>query len=378
MLPFLRFPDERLIDIVLTTADGLCSIIVWTHQILGLSILVKDFNSQKEGEHHFRSSSSYESVTITIDKSQCPSITLLSPSNHETFETLFKMKLEIDEEEIRAIYKEPARGYGKRAFNHKLGLTEDWEAISREMALVTTAFAICVSRHLHVAHPYEGLFFNDYTDNDANIQDSTGNHFSTDNSKSEEHKYLKVEVTERAIFEAAYSIFDDPKLQKKTIDDYVTKYQGLPLYYIKSAPKQICAIAEGWDNDEGAWPMVCVHAIYLCTLILAFAHVSSLSTTSEFPICQRPEILAASRLSREIAKWDGKGVLQVEEDVWFEIIALLMVGRTGETNLSGTSLVSQQEWSVIMNTFGRADPSYICKFQRYRRALVDMLKVRPV
>jgi hypothetical protein len=118
-----------------------------------------------------------------------------------------------------------------------------------------------------------------------------------------------------------------------------------------ASPEDAASIAE--------WPRLRLMAMQLSTLILAFAHVSDLHAASGLPLCQFPHLLSGTDLSKQIATWDGSKPLQIKSNVWFEIIVQLTVSHTTETSFETTSLISARGWSIFLNTFGDADPSYI-------------------
>jgi hypothetical protein len=146
MLPLVQhFPEDRLID--LRTKYGICSIVVWAHSILGLSVSVR-LNSSARGDT-YRFGPSPATVFIdTYERSQGPSVTLLSASDKRK---LFTISSVPDDENIDATLKGPARGYGSRIFDRVVALEDGREKLINEMALITTAFSICISRHLSIA-----------------------------------------------------------------------------------------------------------------------------------------------------------------------------------------------------------------------------------
>jgi hypothetical protein len=146
MLPLAQhFPEDRLID--LRTKYGVCSVVVWAHSILGLSVSVR-LKSSARGDTYRFGPSPATVIIDTYERSQGPSITLLSASDKRN---VFTMSPEPDDENIDATLKGPAQGYGSRVFDHVVALEDGREKLIDEMALVTTAMAICISRHLSIA-----------------------------------------------------------------------------------------------------------------------------------------------------------------------------------------------------------------------------------
>jgi hypothetical protein len=345
MLPLVQhFPEDRLID--LRTKYGVCSIVVWAHSILGLSVSVR-LNSSARGET-YRFGPSPATVFIdTYERSQGPSITLLSASDKRK---LFTISPQLDDENIDATFKGPARGYGSRIFDRTIALEDGREKLINEMALITTAFAICISRHLSIAIAPDSS--KRYANNSATFSDA-------DVASEDTTTYhLEYGVLERSICKAADLLFYDRKLNKKALNDYVMKYADRALCSLEKPPQSISTIIEDWPRNEGIWSDLCFTATQLGVLILAFTHVANLEDCSDFPICEHQQLLSNSELLRNVARWDGSSPLRIYHDVWFATVALLIVGQTGKTDLQATSLISERGWSMYMSTFGDSDPSY--------------------
>lgn len=93
-----HFPEERSVD--LRTKHGVCSIKVWAHSILGLSVSVR-VNSPARGDT-YRFGPSPATVFIdTYERAHGPSITMLSASDKSK---LFINKPERDDENIDATF----------------------------------------------------------------------------------------------------------------------------------------------------------------------------------------------------------------------------------------------------------------------------------
>ena len=353
MLPLVQhFPADRLID--LRTKYGVCSIVVWAHSILGLSVSVR-VNSSARGDT-YRFGPSPATVFIdTYERSQGPSVTLLSASDKRK---LFTMSPEPDDENIDATFKGPARGYGSRIFDQTVALEDGREKLINEMSLITTAFAICISRHLSIAIAPDST--KRYTNDGATFSDAdVASEIMRDPLIEDNATYhLEYGVSERSICKAADLLFYDHKLNKKAINHYVLKYADRGLCNLEEPPQSISAVIEDWPRNEGIWSDICSTATKLSVLILAFTHVANLEDCSEFPICECHHLLSKSELLRNVARWDGSSPLRIYHDVWFATMALLIVGQTGKTDLQETSLISERGWSMYMSTFGDSDPSY--------------------
>jgi hypothetical protein len=333
ILPLVQhFPEDR--HIYLETDNGVCSIVTWVHHILGLSVLVRLHSNGKFVEYRFGSS---EVVIIDVRSDELSlspssgqilttgsSITLLSSSDKET---LFKMVADPDENKINATFKRPAYRYGSDIIDRSLPLQDGREKVAAEMEAIVTAFAICISRALYTP----GLVF-------------------------------PYEVSEFRIYESASLPFANRKMKKKKVGEYVAKYSERALYKLP-APGGIYAIIEDWpealEEDTEVWPDLRLRARLLSILFLAFAHVSDLPAASDLPLCQFLHLLSGCDLDNQVAQWDGSSQLQIKSNAWLEILAQLMIGHKDEVSHETTSLVCATGWSVFLNTFGDADPSFI-------------------
>lgn len=332
-----HFPEDRLIYI--ETPSGVCNIVAWAHIILGLSVVVHVERGADSKEYRFGTPS--EQVIISCPQAVVPSITLMSA---DTKESLFKIVQEPDEDEIDATAKISARGYATRAFDKLVPTESGRENVITEMAFITTAFAICVSRCLHYARPVK----------------------TQEALEGRERKFIKYNPSESAIYEAASLLFDINKLNRKKLEDYVSLYTNRSLYLQEPTPRPITLLVQDWNAKDEVWPYLCFAASQLCILILAFAHVINLAGCEAFEMCEHHGLLARSELSIDLATWDGKSPLQIREDVWFEAIALLLVGHTVDSDFSEVSLLSNWGWSIYVSTFANSDPSYIRKLSRHK------------
>jgi len=346
MLPLVQhFPEDRLIYI--ETGTGVCSIVAWAHVILGLSVVVNssdDFLHQDSKEYRF--GTSHEQLTIFRPIAINPSITLLSAA---TKDALLKFTEEPDEEEITSTAKISALGYGTKILNFQIYWEDGRENLISEISYVTTAFAICVSRSLVISR----------SERDCRRHNLKGSEYV----ESGLTEFVRYKVSEDRIYEAACFIFGNNKLKRKKIEDYVVKYTERPIYGMET-PSAISAIVSDWPakRKDRVWSDSCLTAAQLCVLVLAFAHVVDLEACSKFEMCQFPSLLATSELSTELAKWDGKAFLPIRHLVWFEVIALLLVGHTETIEDDRVCLFSNWGWSIYINTLGTPDPSSIGMF----------------
>jgi hypothetical protein len=255
MLPLVQhFLEDRLID--LRTKYGVCSIVVWAHSILGLSVSVR-LNSSARGDT-YRFGPSPATVFInTYERSEGLLVTLLSALDKRK---LFTMSLEPDGENIDATFKGPARGYGSRIFDQTVALEDGREKLISEMTLITTVFAICISRHLSIAIEPDSI--KRYTKDGATFSgaDVASEIMRDPIIEDSATHYLEYGVSELSICKVADLLFYGYKLNKKAINHYVMKYADRALCNLEEPPQSISTVIEDWPRNEGVWSDICFTA----------------------------------------------------------------------------------------------------------------------
>jgi hypothetical protein len=96
----------------------------------------------------------------------------------------------------------------------------------------------------------------------------------------------------------------------------------------------------------------------ISVLILAFSNVADLTACDDFLLTGFPTPVARSEVVHRISSWNGKSQIPVSENVWLEVIVLMMAGYRQTFDPRGVSLISNRGWSVYVDTFGDPDPSY--------------------
>jgi len=348
MLPLVQhFPEERLIHI--ETNHGACAIITWVHHLLGLPVLVRLHHDQGFVEQYPFGSSEVIIINIGSNlkptilpsgesefRNGPPTITLLESSDNET---LFRMVGEPDEDIIDATFMTPACGYGTKILNAAISLEDGRDQITTEMTHIATASAVCISKMLVI--------------NGVGLGSP-----------------LPYKVPKYRIYEAASLLFDGINISQKKVDQYIVDYPDEALFRLPK-PKDISEwIQHSLDGGNCASPedifsnvkcsKLCCIAIQLSILILAFANVSDIHACSDLPLTRFPNLLCSNYLWRQIDKGGRSNLIYVESDVWLEIIIQLTIGHKSELSFgTENSLISARGWSIFLNTFGNADPSYL-------------------
>lgn len=314
----LSLPENRLIHI--EDDQGICPLCVWAHHVLGLTVLVKLPRGVEVTLGH-------GTKQVVIDcNSDDAIVTLLESDKGDVLITI-----EPDGEgfPINAIYKIPAKGYGRALLLNE----SPNRSIAEEMMLVTAAFAIVASRHLVVG---------EYGTPD----------FSTTS---------RVRTNDNTIIEAAQFIFNDPRIDKEKIDPYVFAYGGgQPLDDTVEAPSSIAAYRRSNRGhvDILTWSDLLSTCRTLSIAILAFTYVRHRDSCESLPLGSHNS-LRRHKLVSQLHKWDGKSDMVLADDMWISVMWLLMTGHEHDEFHDMTCLVSDHGWSVFLSTFGEADPAYV-------------------
>ncbi|KAH6672313.1 hypothetical protein B0J14DRAFT_70826 [Halenospora varia] len=236
---------------------------------------------------------------------------------------------------------------------------------------------MCIVDHLHVATSSvalrEGLssavlgaedFVDDWNQpqpGDADYSDQ-----ASERDSDEDTDPIMYKVSKERVLSAARMLFEDRRIKSESIDEYTKFYGTGSVYSDEGPPRAIASILEEWTEEDGIrnensyWPNLYLVARQLATLILAVAHITDLEASAGLPLCESLDLLAQSHLLMYVSSWNGQSLIGIQEDVWFEIIALLMVGHSGKgVDLQTTSLLSDRGWSVYVNTFGDADAAFL-------------------
>jgi hypothetical protein len=372
MLPLAQhFPENHYI--VIETSQGVCSIVVWAYLLLGLRVLVRLHSDSSESSctefrfppHQQQPEQMLLDVVVNPNPykkfwgSQEPTVVLLSTS---TREELIKLKADQDDQPIDSSITRPARGIANYFLDKATPQRTGRERIMQEMRLISCWMALCVA-HILVMKPPDGQAEILYEAKRI-ASDSDSDDDAEDSGLSPYH----ISVTR--IIDASRLLFDtnDRKSPLNIIEQYASSYKGRKLLEVEEPPQCIIAIFEKWDRDsktqvnQRIWPQLRYTALKLSILILAFAHVTDIDQCCDLPLYELDNLLGRSSLFEEVKKWNGTRHITVKVDVWLEILSLMIIGHVGDDiafrfDLQKTCLVSNQGWSLYINTFGDSDPA---------------------
>jgi len=154
-----------------------------------------------------------------------------------------------------------------------------------------------------------------------------------------------------SIIVAAQLIFDDRKLTARSVEAYSRAYSETNLYSVQPT-KNVRAASELQNYHTDTWVDILLPAARnLSVLVLAFTYAVDLEACSGLLSNYKIDILDNETLVRQIRAWDGKYPIVIQNEIWFDKLATLMIGHTDSITpefLASTSLPSDRGWSVFM------------------------------
>jgi hypothetical protein len=349
MLPMVQsLPEDRYI--LVQTHDGIVTLLVWAHLILGLTVLVK-FQTMREPGIERKFGDGQDQLCIVVDPSILqPSITLMESKSKENYITL---QPDPGEDKIEGLIRHPVRSFGTRmlyaGFQH-----DSADIIVEELKNMATAFALIIAENAVQAG-----------DGTIPAQESSieNPHNQYGRWKWSVARDAKCHISKQKILEAAKLLFDDERLQKAAIEDCTILYRRQPLVNVQP-PKsvQLAFKTVGIDETTGAaviWEDLLSATRTLAILILALSQVQDLAFCANLPLCFRD--LSDHPIISQLHKWDGKSPLRLAEDAWLEAIGSLMAcdERSQEEVTYSLSMLSDRGWTICLATIGVMDPSHL-------------------
>jgi hypothetical protein len=356
MLPMVqRFPEEHMVQI--QTSDrhdpGICSIAVWAHHVLGLTVAINGrLRPEAKGTKEtirFGPESVHVQVHINIidDPHFQTSITLMSASPRSLGEPLFSIEPDPGETGIDSSYTISARGYATKKLEDAWvsGSTtrEGIDATLSELSLISCGLAI---------HLAKSLYMTPILDSD--------NNFSEDmfyQSQKFKDCLIPFRYSEDSILNAAALLFDVTEFQAKEVEQYAVV---IPSF--ECAPLTIQVALRQSKRAEDLWSELYSTASLLSILIVAFSQVRDLAACENLPLHWYTDGLDGIPLFIAHKNWDGLCKLAVAPNTWLKVFAALLDCDYDDEE-SGTrnsvALISRRGWSVYVNTFGDMDSSSV-------------------
>ena len=357
MFPAVQtLPSDRLIHIQIPVGEnlesGTSTLVVWAHQVLGLTVLVRRSTNNGQSKKNIRfGGSDSEQVFIeevTADDEAC--IVLLDAQK----EHLLTIKAEPDAESelIGAVRRIPAKGWGNALLADELGHLHSYRrqsmAVFEDLQNVTSAFAFIIAKSL----------VKDDSDRDHDK-----------NKPTNFRRPMAYHVDEQRVLQASRFLFDNPHISRGTIDRYAAQYsfqalnQGLPHPPALAATQRADVPAEKHEVIvEDEWTITCDSARALAVFLLALANVVDLQDCEDlmFAGCAFSSIRAHT-LVQQLDEWNGRDTLRIPDDAWLQAVAIPLLGHQEHVwslPWGKVCLICDRRWSAWVSTFGDLDPAY--------------------
>lgn len=357
MFPMVQtLSNDRFIHIQIPVGNelesGVCTLVVWAHHVLDLTVLVQRGGKNGQSADIIRfGNSSQEQVLIeevTADDDAC---IILLDSDKEHLLTI-KPDPEAEYNLIGSVNRIAARGWGIAVLEDSLRIPQtNTKAIVEELQIVTSAFAFIIAKNL-------------IKDVSETRLDST-----VDGDLKTCRSPIVYNVDERCLLRASRFLFDNPRIRQGEINSYMVQYSSKPLDANLLQPAALESVTRAnvaeknrdWRvKDE--WDILCRSLRHLSIFLIAFAHVLNLVECQDlmFSGVAFSEIFEHG-LATQLEEWNGTDSLRVTDDSWLKAIAVPLLGhRTKVWTLpwEKVCLVSERGWSALISTFGDTDPAY--------------------
>lgn len=371
LLPLVqRFPEEHFLHI--QTGSGVCSLIVWMHSVLGLSVLVKGSKhpGMRTRESVFGSDPN-RNVTIDIDPdTDKDTITLLSCTSNEP---LFQLEARHLDSSCPT-YKRPARGSLKYVLENFFSTYEGKGALVEDLSEFICALAI----HASTMHASNEIYA-------ASPKSSSPKPSRTVRLSNEAQIRVSGKSIPQRTMDAAHMLLCDFR-ETGRVEQYF-RLLSHNLISLKNPPENIAQHFSWIEKESAEYPWKMYSQSSLMSLVLrlsgvvqAFAHVTDIETAGDLPVYAKYCVFR-KEWEDMFCKYYNEShptkVLETRDGIWFRIIAELMQGH-GEVDhgLRNKSephggydqcLFSNRGWSLFVNTLGDSKLAFSGKHLRRKR-----------
>ena len=294
MFPMVQsLPEDRVAYIQILMQDGeidpgICSLVVWAHNVLDLTVLVKKNQRREYGlrkDVRFGGASSDQVIIEEISPDDDPAISLLDPL-HEKLLTI-KPDPETGTSLIGSVQRVPARGWGTALITDSVAHLYDHESkykmAMRELQVICCAFALMIATH---------LFRDDSERLDLKQQSYASEGFPQQTSD------IPCYTDPLKIFVVANVLFEDARIMEKDVHPYLIAYSskvlgppGIPVPITFAAASKAQNFSEVETADH--WDIICRCLRQTSVCLIAFAHVLCVgefdSMVFLWSSCQRSE-----------------------------------------------------------------------------------------
>ncbi|KAL8926241.1 MAG: hypothetical protein Q9172_001883 [Xanthocarpia lactea] len=350
-------PEDRFI--VVENQTGLIPIVIWAHYILGLTVHVRN---SPDGNIAF---GPFGTPQVIIQWSNTFSVdTVGSLSTYPTWESsptiqLFDaqmhpvLKTEPNDDESAKIEGQEChrlRGYGttflRRLFNSKILIADD-DPIYVDTAILSVSIAIALTRVMR---------------RDAITTYDLQYRLANDDDLSQ-HFYINSEPWR--LFDSSNLLLSGIKLDKTKINEYLENLNGKRIDDSIPITTRIREYLEdisesSTDNISQSKGYFLAELKALASWIISFAQVVDIGSCADLPLRIAPIWMM---YCTGVLDWDGLTPIDVEADVWFNLIMKMMRKvATGDSSIvkpGGLFLTCHQGWSLFHSAVGDQDPGEI-------------------
>ncbi|MCJ1262295.1 hypothetical protein MMC22_002165 [Lobaria immixta] len=358
MFPMAQtLPNDRFIHIQIPVGDklesGVCTLVVWAHHVLDLTVLVR--RGRKGGK--FTTSvrfgqSGPEHVVIEEVAPEDDACIILLDSDKEHL-LMIKSDPDADQNLIGSVNRIFAKGWGilvlEDSLPENLRISQtNTKAIVEELAVVTSAFAFIIAKN---------LIKDDYQSHVDSVGLTAG------------RTPIVYKVDERCLLQASHFLFDNPRIRQGEINSYVAQYSSRSLDGNLPLPTALDVASRTFlpeKNRESViqdeWETICTYVRNLGIFLVALAHVLNIAECEDLMFSGVAfSDMCDHGLAQQLEEWNGIDSLRVTDDAWLQAIAVpLMAHRTRvwKQPWEKVCLFSERGWSAWISTFGNTDPAY--------------------
>ena len=341
-------PEDRFI--IVDSQVGLVPIVIWAHHILGLTVLVEN---TPDGDVTF-GCIEHPQVIIQWSSKLLPPQGLYTPNTKQevpsptTFLLDAAMQVLLKTEpndnggnRIEGQESHRLKGYGttflRRLFNRRTFVGED-DPIFAGSANFAVSFAILLSRVMRRLPILD-----------------RGTPESKEENNAPKQCYLSTEHWR--LFDSSYVLFSGIKLDKRKINEYFDKLSGKTIEDM-TIPTGIRNYLQNLDENtfELLRQAFLEDIKQLSSWILSFAQVINIESCADLPLRIAPGWMFCTG----VLGWDGLDSINIESDVWFNLIMRTMRKDISAGDIlvesEGLFLTCHQGWSLFYSSVGDYDP----------------------
>ena len=350
MLPMVQtLPKDRFIHIQIPVApnrkSGTTALIVWAHHVLGLTVHVKT----SARTLRFANLEAEQVLIEEVDGVSEASLTMLDSHN----EHLLTIKPAPDEDRalIGSMRRVPARGWGNILFaNYDKTFREarqNINAVTRDMSIVTTAFAFLIAKHL--------------------VKDT--NHGRCQSTEEDTADLLAYDVDEERLLEASRFLFHNSNIRRGEVESFaaqcISKALNEELLPPITLTAFIAASVSRTTREQIHQDMrthLCGFMKKIAIFLIALAHVTNLEDCEDlmFP-CVNLDHMSEHSVVQQLESWTGETPIYIKDEVWLQALAVPLISHRNhvwDLPWDKVCLVSDKGWSAWISTLGNADPFY--------------------